>query len=905
MARRGRFGRSETGASDLSATIRSLIQQQAAQEEAVFMKAFYDGTEYNGKIPTMDDVIKFYERVANLSGIARGSEQWTFFEQKIGDANNFDIKRIYNSLITEFNLSGGENYGEIIDFITGRAMTSTDQGDLDTYQTGVKDITNAFLKYQGQALSRGELTAREYQRITLDALEVLEPGSKQYQSAMYDAFTYEWNALSTIWANRVKAGKVSESQFTKWAKGFATRVEAAGIGKKTELYSGIFATIASYSGGAGGGNNSPAAKRVNQAVVDLNSLLTLSASVTGIDLGKQTLSELADPGAATLKKLSDNPEALLLLADFLDQNPGFTNPTLTRLGIEDGDGLRTWVNDAVRNGETDAAIVAANGGTDNTDLWHNVAITNGSKTGLDEFSYASTKWAKDLANAAGNDILIAYYNQQWNNYLNKYDKDGKLLDSIYGVLPVSLGSDEYVALYQSELLASNGQGAPGAPTLSGIVNDTSIDWSLVNITKNNAADLIAGNALMNYDPKTGQYKTVGRQDATATTGSLKQVTFINLNGTIIPFTIAITGGKVLDEAGDTIAYVYQKPSGEDVIVSTRTGQVMTGVTLLESGNDFTIGEGVVEEVGAPPKIDAAALYREGRDNFTDPALIRQGLAALLDSGTINALNESEREQLQGEIDALSREADLIEADNLERTAKPDDIQTKIRVAQLRGEDSKLSSYQWFLDNADVVSFDPNGRPTLNYEAVRAKEQAGATTPPNAATQLGAGIGAVLGAPLGPLGMGAFSVVGGLLGGALQNRNIGMEFQAAVLNSRSPEEIARDRAFGMQLPTSESYTNRINQATQSSNVFFRNLATPTQPESPYPVARPSTTTVAVPPAPKVVAPVVPNVPIARTPFNPQDPEERRALLMTQKPVVGGKIPVNQTNASNRATGRTAL
>ena len=905
MARRGRFGRSETGASDLSATIRSLVQQQAAQEEQIFMKAFYDGTEYNGSIPTMTDVIAFYERTAGLSGITRGSDQWTFFEQKIGDANNFDIKRIYNSLITEFNLSGGENYGDLIDFITGRAMTSTDQGDLDTYTTGVQDITTAFLKYQGQALSRGELTAQEYQRITLEALGVLEPGSKQYQSAIYDAFTYEWNALSTIWANRVKAGKVSESQFAKWAKGFASRVEAAGIGKKTELYSGIFATIASYAGGAGNANNSPAAKRVSKTISDLDDILALSSSLTGVDLGQKTFSDFSDPGASTLKRLIDNPEAMLLLADFLDQNPNFENPTLTRLGISDGDGLRSWVDNAIRNGETDAAIVAMNGGTDNTDLWHNVSITNGAKTGLDEFAYASTKWAKDLASAAGNDILIAYYNQQWNNYLNKYDEKGNLLKSIYGVLPTTLGSDEYVALYQSELLASNGQGTTGAPTLSGVVSDTDIDWSIVEQTKANAADLISGNAVMNYDPKTGQYETVGRQAATATSGSLKQITFINLDGTVIPFTIAVNGSKVLDEAGDTIAYVYQKPTGEDVIVSTRTGQVMTGVTLLESGQDFTFGEGVVEEVGVPPKIDPTPLYIEGRDNFTDPSLIREALLAIVDSGTINALNESEREQLQGEIDALSREADLIEADNLERTAKPDDIQTKIRVAQLRGDDGKLESYQWFLDNADVVSFDPNGKPTLNYDALRAKEQSGGMTPPNAAVQLGAGIGAVFGAPLGPLGIGAFAALGGALGGALQNRNIGMEFQAAVLKSRTPEEVARDRALGMQLPTSESYTNRINQATQSSNVFFRNLAAPTQPESPYPIARPYTAPVAVPPTPKVVAPVVPNVPIARTPFNAQDPEARRALLMAQQKTVGGKIPVNQTSAINRSTGRTAL
>ena len=199
MARRGRFGRSETGASDLSATIRSLIQQQSAQEEQIFMKAFYDGTEYGGKIPSMADVVAFYERIAGLSGIDRGSTEWTGVQQKIGDANNFDVKRTYNALITEFNSTNGANYSELVDFITGRAMTSTDQGDLNTYQGSVGDITASFLKYKGQALSRGELTPQEYQRITLDALEVLDPGSEQYRSAMYDSLTYEWNAMSTIW----------------------------------------------------------------------------------------------------------------------------------------------------------------------------------------------------------------------------------------------------------------------------------------------------------------------------------------------------------------------------------------------------------------------------------------------------------------------------------------------------------------------------------------------------------------------------------------------------------------------------------------------------------------------------------------------------------------------------------
>ena len=513
MARRGRFGRSETGASDLSATIRSLIQQQSAQEEQIFMKAFYDGTEYGGKIPSMADVVAFYERIAGLSGIDRGSTEWTGVQQKIGDANNFDVKRTYNALITEFNSTNGANYSELVDFITGRAMTSTDQGDLNTYQGSVGDITASFLKYKGQALSRGELTPQEYQRITLDALEVLDPGSEQYRSAMYDSLTYEWNAMSTIWGNRVKAGRASESQFASWAKGFAQRVLASGIKKKTELYSGIFATIASYDGGAGGGNNSPASKRVKDTIGSFSDLLTLASSVTGVDLGEVTILDVNDPDSNTLKKMINNPEAMLLLADFIDQNPGFTSPILTELGITDGESLQTWVNKSVKDGLADASVVAANGGTDNTDLWNNVFTSNGNATGMDNFAYSSYNWNKDVTNAKGNDILISYYNSEWKNYLNG-------VKSIYGQLPDNLGTAANVALYQAELLAASGKGVPGAPTLSGVVNDTDIDWSLLEITDKNSAALQSGGAILAYDPKTGEYTMFVKQAAEAASGAL-------------------------------------------------------------------------------------------------------------------------------------------------------------------------------------------------------------------------------------------------------------------------------------------------------------------------------------------------------------------------------------------------
>ena len=896
MARRGRFGRAEAGSSNLSSLIQQLIREQKAAEERLLLDAFYDGTSLYGSVPSIQDVISFYEDLADLGGFEENSLEYQALLQKIQVANNFDIKRTYNSLIAEFNATDGANYSELINFVTGKAMTSTDQGDLTSYQAGVENITASFLKYQGEALSRGEITVSDYQRITLDGLQVLEPGSKQYNSAIYDAYTYEWNALSTIWQNRVKAGKVSESKFRSWAKGFAERVAGSGIGKMTELYSSIFATIATYGTGGGGGNNSPAAKRLNTTISDFSTLLTLASGLTGVDLGKMELSDLSNPSSTTLKKMTDNPEAMLLLADYLDSNSGFTNETLTRLGIQDGDDLRQWLNKSIKDGYGDAAVVAANGGTNNVDLWHGVYTTNGNATGMDEFAYASTKWAQNLKSAAGNEILISHYNNQWKSYLNGGE-------SIYGTLPDNLGTEANVALYQAEVAAANG-GVNAGPTLSGYVNDSDIDWSTLPKTEQNASDLISGAALLNYDPKSGEYKVVGKPSATATTGALKQITFVKVGDQLVPFTITINGQDVVDENDEITAKVYQKPSGETIIVDARSGQVITGVELLEDGDKFRLGEGTPENGGKPPLIDTTPIISTTRTNIsfankditasrdTRPDDIRNALAILDQVGTANALSKSEKDALQVELDALNNDANLIEADNIEMMSEPGDINAKIRAAELRGNQSIVDAYTWFGNNKDIVSFDQQGKPSLNYAALKEQEQAaqagGITGAQGVGAQIGTGIGAVLGVPLGPLGAVALSTIGGLLGTALTTENKAMEFQAAVLKSRTQAEIERDRAIGARLPTSESYLNRMNQATGGANTFFRNLTTPTPSASPYPIGSLATPKVVAPPSPRAIAPAKIPTSIALTPFNPADPEARRAVILGQQAAAGGNI-----------------
>jgi len=167
MARRGRFGRSETGSSNLSATIAALIRQQREAEERLILDAYYSQIPYNGSVPTIDDIMAFYNNAASLIGAVQGTNEYEEIFQKKNSVNNYDIKRTYNELIADFNQSKGENYKELIDFLENRATTSTNQEDLDSYVSGLDEATSAYIRFQGESLVRGEITAKEYQRITL------------------------------------------------------------------------------------------------------------------------------------------------------------------------------------------------------------------------------------------------------------------------------------------------------------------------------------------------------------------------------------------------------------------------------------------------------------------------------------------------------------------------------------------------------------------------------------------------------------------------------------------------------------------------------------------------------------------------------------------------------------------
>ena len=231
MARRGSFGTFNAGSSNLSATIQALVRQQMAAEEQTLMNAFYNGTTFNGSVPTMQTVIEFYNRVANLSGIEQGSSDWDALTQKIGAANNYDIKRDYAALKNELEISNGANYEELSSFLKGRAQDSTDPQDSQVYQSAVGEINQNYIVYKGRELASGKITATEYRSLTNAIISEMDPEDPKRYDILAASYGTEWSVEKGKWNDRLRAGTVTAGQYAIWANGFKNALLDAGINK--------------------------------------------------------------------------------------------------------------------------------------------------------------------------------------------------------------------------------------------------------------------------------------------------------------------------------------------------------------------------------------------------------------------------------------------------------------------------------------------------------------------------------------------------------------------------------------------------------------------------------------------------------------------------------------------------
>lgn len=705
MARRGRFGRSETGASDLSATIRSLVMQQKQDEEKALLDAYYSEISFaGGGIPTLQDIINFYRESASMAGVDEGTEAYQAIFQKINDVTNYDIKRQYGDLIDEFNSTNGSNYEQVINFISGRGQTSTNQDDLAEFANAIDSTTTAFLRYKGEALKKREISPKEYQSITMAAVQALDPGSEAYNSAVYDSFAYEWDAQSEIWGNKLRAGLISQAKYASLANSLAARMLASGVDKGSGLYTGVLATIATSSGGGSG--SSVANKRIGNNTGKLARAYLVAAAATGVGDPKD-LENLEQDPAKVNEYIAANPEIWLLYDEYLIANPGATN-LLSSAGIDvsSPEEFKDWRESKMDRIQADYAI---SGNQDGYDEVTRAIKATGRGSVEDDFSYAADKRNKMLA-AAKNPIDQTYIRNQWKMYLN--GQNSKMFGTIPGgspsdfALALSRSSQYLVTLYQNELSRANGEKVPeGSITLSGKYDGNTgelnidNDWQYDGASQTDAAALALGLGVWST---TNDGEVLAPSDGGFDRGTYKQVTFgKSLDGSLTPFIREIYGEELYktgDIGGEPIGWVYDV---DGLTIATNLEGRPINLPLAKDGNKYVVdGDkangatasntlGIIDTsvVSTPALLRSVSTKITG--DATDPNNVIPGLL------TTGVLSNEQKDIISADLKRLQGAADLRQAKQLQTLPNLSPQQRK-QIYELQG--SNVSDWDKFVGN---------------------------------------------------------------------------------------------------------------------------------------------------------------------------------------------------------------
>lgn len=184
MARRGRFGRSETGASDLSQTIRSLVQQQLAAEEQMLFKSFYEGTSFGGSVPSYSDLVSFVNERLGQGSVS--DAQMAYYETLLSQAKKFEVGNTFNDLKSSFYGTQGQNYDEMVSFLRGEGSEYADElyGFTKDYVT----------KYLYSDLSSDRIDETEFMSRSQSALNAFVDDAALYDDVKYDVYSslYEY-----------------------------------------------------------------------------------------------------------------------------------------------------------------------------------------------------------------------------------------------------------------------------------------------------------------------------------------------------------------------------------------------------------------------------------------------------------------------------------------------------------------------------------------------------------------------------------------------------------------------------------------------------------------------------------------------------------------------------------------
>ena len=242
MARQGRFGRSETGASNLSATIRSLVAQQSAQEEQMLFKAFFDQTEFGGRIPTYSDLVNLVNERISSGGAS--DAQIAYYDNLLASAKEQQNTSTYKSLMGEFKRTGGENLREVLSFLSGEGEAQF--GD-DIY-----NVVNGYVQDSKDRLKSGSISVEEYNAISEDILGATSDYPALYEDSKFNTMfglyeyerDYQQQQIDSVAGKKLEKVLAKNKELLAWKQGWASKFFDAGF-ETASIYTALVSSISS------------------------------------------------------------------------------------------------------------------------------------------------------------------------------------------------------------------------------------------------------------------------------------------------------------------------------------------------------------------------------------------------------------------------------------------------------------------------------------------------------------------------------------------------------------------------------------------------------------------------------------------------------------------------------------
>lgn len=431
MARRGRFGRSETGASNLSSVISNLVAQQKAAEEALLIRQFRNGEK------TYADIVSFYDNWLESAGLQPGDPGYDTIVQNKSDLYNENLVMTENALWSTFTTTNGSNYSELMDFLNGDAMTSTNQSDKQKFAELKKSATNNYISYAADLLKKGEITVEQF-KSNLDAnlANAFEPGSQEFRDAQLNGMIVEYGAEIAKWDKRQKAGLPNAISGTKaFIKDFQDQLLAAGVSRDSDIFLTTLVDLKNTNARGVAGAVDSSYARAAAAEKKLSKVFEAAARAAGITIPPITAQDMAKGKTHyDANDFINNSEVFaalnkMVVSGQIDMPQELIDLGINNLsefnGVVDHTTQRIATNYAAANAANPTQAGAILAGTGRA-----LRQSIGTRTGAEEIKYAASQFQEDFQNATRLNDTVAQQKakNEWQSYLNGGP-------SIYGTLP--------------------------------------------------------------------------------------------------------------------------------------------------------------------------------------------------------------------------------------------------------------------------------------------------------------------------------------------------------------------------------------------------------------------------------------------------------------------------------------